>query len=75
MAQTAIAQVRPPNEVLDELSFGYRAHHVGQRLWVGYRPDKPEQAQVWRVWASFMVAAILFAGVFALWLGTSRTSG
>jgi hypothetical protein len=63
-----------PIELLDEMSFGYKAHQVGQELWVGYRPDEPEQARVWRIWPSIMCAGVLFAGVLVFWLVTSRIS-
>ena len=62
-----------PIEVLDEMSF--RAHQVGQQLWVGYRPDEPKQARVWRIWPNLMVAAIFFTGAIVLWLGISRMNG
>jgi hypothetical protein len=61
-----------PIELLDELSFGYNAHYIGQRLWVGYRPDDPEQAQVWRIWPSLVCVGIFFAGAIVFWLGMSR---
>ncbi|MGO9597627.1 MAG: hypothetical protein ACLP7Q_06470 [Isosphaeraceae bacterium] len=64
-----------PIEVLDELSFGYKAHHVGQRFWVGYRLDEPEHPRVWRIWPSLIRVAVLFAGIFVLWPAMSRMNG
>ena len=51
-----------PIEVLDEMSFGYKAHQIGQQLWVGYRPDEPEQARVWRIWPSLILRRDLLYG-------------
>jgi hypothetical protein len=64
-----------PTEVLDEFSFNYKAHHIGQKLWVGYCPEEPNRVRVWRIWPSLASAAVLVAGVFVLWLGMNRLNG
>jgi len=64
-----------PIEVLDEMSFSYKAHQIGRQLCVGYRPDNPEQARVWRLWPILMLAAIFLWGAVVLWLGMSRING
>lgn len=55
-------------QVLDEMSFGWKAQPVGHLLWIGYREDEPDKAIVWRIWPVLMSLLVAGAGAAVLML-------